>query len=127
MGLYLLSAEATFSAAHTLPGVEVCDRMHGHDWRVRLTVCIDETQMGEDAMAIDFRVIEDITKGSVADFDHRYLNDLEPFKNHAPTAERLAQVICATASERLAAAAPHAAVEQVELWEVPQYRVVYKP
>ncbi len=105
----------------------MCDRMHGHDWRVRLTVCIDETQMGPDAMAIDFRVIEDITKGSVADFDHRYLNDLEPFENHPPTAERLAQVICAVASKRLAAAAPHAAVEQVELWEMPQYRVVYKP
>jgi 6-pyruvoyltetrahydropterin/6-carboxytetrahydropterin synthase len=127
MAEYLLSAEATFSAAHTLPGVEVCDRLHGHDWRMRLTVRIDESHMGDDAMGIDFRVIEDIAKQAVADFDHRYLNDLKPFENHPPTAERLAQVICMAASRQLAADAPRASVEQVELWEVPQFRVVYKP
>ena len=127
MATYLLSAEATFSAAHTLPGVAVCDRLHGHDWRIRLTVRVDESHMGDDAMGIDFRVIEDIAKKAVADFDHRYLNDLEPFKNHSPTAERLALVICTAASRQLAADAPHASVEQVELWELPQYKVVYRP
>ena len=127
MALYLLSAEATFSAAHKLPGVDVCDRLHGHDWRVRLTVRVDESHLGDDAMAIDFRVIEKITKESVAEFDHRYLNDLEQFEDQPPTAERLAQVICSAASEQLASAAPHASVEQLELWEVPQYRVVYRP
>ncbi len=127
MGVYLLSAEATFSAAHTLPGVEVCDRLHGHDWRMRLTVRVDESHMGDDAMGFDFRVIEDIATQAVADFDHRYLNDLEPFENHSPTAERLAQVICTAASRQLAADAPHASVEQVELWELPQYKVVYRP
>ena len=78
-------------------------------------------------MAIDFRAIEDIAKRSVEDFDHRYLNDLEPFQHHSPTAERLAKVICLKAVEELAATAPHATVEQIELWEVPEYRVTYRP
>ena len=127
MALYLLSAEARFSAAHTLPGVEVCDRLHGHDWRLRISVRVDESQLGNDAMAIDFRAIEDIARRSVAEFDHRHLNDLEPFRNHSPTAERLAKVICLKAVEELAATAPHATVEQIELWEVPEYRVIYRP
>ena len=64
MALYLLSAEATFSAAHKLPGVEVCDQLHGHDWRVRLTVRVEESHLGDGAMAIDFRVIEEIASMS---------------------------------------------------------------
>ena len=127
MGHYLLSAEANFSAAHTLPGVDVCDQLHGHNWRLRLTVRVDDGHLDDTSMGIDFRVIEEVAAQSVAEFDHRYLNDLETFQHHPPTAERLAQIICTAASRRLAAASPHASVEQVELWESPQYRVVYRP
>ncbi len=127
MAHYLLSAETMFSAAHTLPGVDMCDRLHGHNWRVRLTVRVEQDGLGEAGMGVDFRVIEDITKATVADYEHQHLNELAPFQNHAPSAERLAQVICTNASERLAAAAPHATVAEVEVWELPQYRVVYRP
>jgi 6-pyruvoyltetrahydropterin/6-carboxytetrahydropterin synthase len=127
MSHYLLSAEATFSAAHTLPGVDMCDRMHGHNWRVRLTVRVEEDSIAETGMGVDFRVIEDIAKASVADFEHQYLNDLEPFKGHTPSAERLAKVICHGAQERLTAAGQMAAIHQIEVWELPQYRVVYRP
>ena len=66
MAHYLLSAEAMFSAAHTLPGVDMCDRIHGHNWRVRLTVRVEQDGLGEAGMGVDFRVIEDITKATVA-------------------------------------------------------------
>ena len=127
MAHYLLSAEATFSAAHTLPGVTLCDRLHGHDWRVRLTVRVEEDGLGAQGMGVDFRDIERVVKDAVTDFDHQYLNDLEPFQDHAPSAERVAQLICGTATDRLRTTAPHAAVQEVEVWELPQYRVVYRP
>lgn len=127
MSHYLLSAEATFSAAHTLPGVEMCDRMHGHNWRVRLTVRVEENTLSDAGMGVDFRVIEDIAKATVADFEHQYLNDLEPFQGYAPTAERLAKVICDGAGDRLTTAGQQATVDQIEVWELPQYRVVYRP
>ncbi len=127
MSHYLLSAEATFSAAHTLPGVEMCDRMHGHNWRVRLTVRVEENSLSDSGMGVDFRVIEDIAKATVADFEHQYLNDLEPFKGYAPSAERLAKVICRDARDRLTSAGQKAAIDQIEVWELPQYRVVYRP
>ena len=78
-------------------------------------------------MGVDFRDIERVVKDAVTDFDHQYLNDLEPFQDHAPSAERVARLICSTATDRLRATAPHAAVQEVEVWELPQYRVVYRP
>lgn len=126
-GHYLLSAEASFSAAHTLPGVDTCDRMHGHDWRVRVTVRVEENGLDAGGMALDFRVIEEVTRDVVADFDHRLLNELDAFAGRAPTAERLARVISDRARQRLAGRAPRAAVAEVEVWETPQYRVVYRP
>lgn len=124
---FLLSAEATFSAAHTLPGVEKCERFHGHNWRVRLTVRADGDGLDETGMAVDFRLIEDALREAVADFDHAHLNELAPFREYAPSAERLALVVCSRCTERLAQVAPHTRVDAVEIWETPQYRVIYRP
>ena len=124
MGHYLLSAEAAFSASHTLPGVEKCDRLHGHNWRVRLTVRVEEDGLGREGMGVDF---ERAVKDTVDRFDHQYLNDLEPFKGHAPTAERVARIVSHAATDTLRDAAPNASVYAVEVWELPQYRVVYQP
>lgn len=127
MSHYLLSAEATFSAAHTLPGVELCERMHGHNWRVRLTVRVDARDLDGRGMGIDFRVIERALRAAVAEFDHQYLNDLTAFHDGPPTAERVARVVCERVAPELADRAPTATPEQVEVWEIPQYRVTYRP
>lgn len=124
---YLLSAEAAFSAAHRLPGVEMCDRLHGHNWRVRLSVSVDETRLDDRGMGVDFRVIEEVTRNAVADFEHRYLNDLEPFKERPPTAEWIAKLVCSRAVRELAHRAPPVTVEEVEIWETPTYRISYRP
>jgi 6-pyruvoyltetrahydropterin/6-carboxytetrahydropterin synthase len=127
MAHFLLSAEAAFSGAHTLPGVAVCERMHGHNWRVRVTVRIDEDALDRVGMGVDFRTIEDETKRAVAEFDHAYLNELEAFAGRLPTAENVARVVSERVARRLAVAAPAAAVAEVEVWEMPQYRVSYHP
>jgi 6-pyruvoyltetrahydropterin/6-carboxytetrahydropterin synthase len=124
---FLLSAETAFAAAHTLPGVPTCERLHGHNWRVRLTVSMDESELDQGGMGMDFRTIEEALRSAVAEFDHSYLNDLEPFRERAPTAERLAQVIHTRAASRVAEHSPTARVVEVELWEMPQYRVSYRP
>ncbi len=127
MAHYLLSAETTFSAAHTLPGVHLCDGLHGHNWRVRLTVRVEEDGIGPHGMGLDFREIENVVKNTVAGFDHQYLNDLEPFNGHVPSAERVVRAIYESACDRLHKVAPHVSVQEVELWELPEYRVVYRP
>ena len=127
MAHYLLSAEAAFSASHTLPGVHLRERLHGHNWRVRLTIRVEEDGIGPQGMGVDFREIENAVKNTVTGFDHQYLNDLKPFKEHVPSAERVVQVIYEAACDQLHKVAPHVSVQEVELWEVPEYRVVYRP
>ena len=127
MSYYLLSAETTFSAAHTLPGVTMCDRLHGHNWRVRLTVQLDCEDVDDTGMGVDFRIIEAITQNAVADFEHQYLNDLEHFRDKPPSAENIARKVCDAASAQLKREAPSGTVQQVEVWELPQYRVIYRP
>lgn len=127
MGKYLVSAEVSFSAAHTLAGVERCDRMHGHDWRVRLTVEVPEERIGSGGMAVDFRTIESLAAEGVADFDHRLLNELEAFRGTSPTAERVALEVSRRVRDRLKALVPEARLYEVEVWETPTYRVVYRP
>ena len=105
----------------------MCERFHGHNWRVRLTVKVPERGLDELGMGVDFREIERVAKEVVGEFEHRYLNDLPEFKERPPTAERVAKVICVQAAERLAASAPAAKISDVEVWETPQFRVVYRP
>lgn len=124
---YLLSAETTFSAAHTLPGVPQCERMHGHNWRVRATVRLDAMDLDRQGMGVDFRAIEGLLRDATRDFDHVYLNDLATFAHRPPTAECVARVVSERIAARLPAVAPAAKIVEVTLWELPQYRVVYRP
>ncbi len=127
MAHYLLSAEAVFSSAHSLPGIDMCERFHGHNWRARLTVRIEDSELGDKGMGIDFRDLEQVVQHAVADFDHSYLNDLEPFREHAPTAERITRVIYERVLENLADRWPAIRIHEIEVWEMPEYRVSYRP
>lgn len=127
MGHYLLSADTSFSAAHTLPGVDMCERFHGHNWTVRLTVRIDQGALDEKGMGIDFRVIEEVARGAVADFEHSYLNEVPAFRDMLPTAENLARLVHERASASLAARNPAASVHEIEIRETDRYCVVYRP
>jgi len=127
MSQYLLSAEAGFSAAHTLPGVDTCERLHGHNWRVRLTVRVGEDELDSLGMGPDFREIRSILLGIVQDFEHRHLNELEPFRDLPPTAERIAHIVAVRAARDLGTADAPGQVEEVSVWEMPEYCVVYRP
>jgi 6-pyruvoyltetrahydropterin/6-carboxytetrahydropterin synthase len=122
---YYLSAEATFSAAHTLPNGGDCSRMHGHNWRVRVTVRVEEAALDPSTgMGVDFRILERALRDAVSDFDHQYLNELDPFAEHAPSAEHVSRIVC----DRVAGVLePSARVDAVEVWEMPEYRVLYRP
>lgn len=126
-GYYLLSAETTFSAAHRLPGAGTCEQLHGHNWRVRITVRVGEVLLDGQGMGIDFRIIEEIVKSSVSEFDHAYLNDLEPFREHPPTAELIAREVYKRSQTLLAEASQSVTIAEVEAWEMAGYRAVYRP
>lgn len=82
----------TFSAAHSLRGYRGdCERLHGHNYRVEVAVASrDLDAMG---VVIDFRELKQLVKGVLAGLDHRYLNDIEPFREQNPSAENIARYI----------------------------------
>lgn len=98
--------EFTFEAAHRLPNVpegHKCARLHGHSFRVRVSVSgeIDPVQ----GWVMDFADVKAACRGVHDALDHRYLNEIPGLEN--PTSEVVAIWIWDRLIERL----PLSAVE----------------
>jgi 6-pyruvoyltetrahydropterin/6-carboxytetrahydropterin synthase len=79
----------TFEAAHRLPNVpegHKCARLHGHSFRVRVTV--DGEVGAESGWVMDFGALKAAWRPLHELLDHNYLNDVPGLEN--PTSERLA-------------------------------------
>ena len=88
--MYEVSVSVHFSAAHRIGEYSgKCERMHGHNWKVEVTVKASE--LNELGMVIDFRDLKKIVTGVLDEVDHRVINDIEPFTSLNPTAENLAR------------------------------------
>jgi 6-pyruvoyltetrahydropterin/6-carboxytetrahydropterin synthase len=89
--MYTLRVEADFAAAHFLSHYHgKCEKLHGHNYRVRRWV--RGTELGEGGMIADFSLLKKALKDTVALLDHSNLNDMESFQND-PSAERIARFI----------------------------------
>ncbi|TYZ24704.1 6-carboxytetrahydropterin synthase QueD [Selenomonas ruminis] len=91
--MYTLKIEGAFEAAHHVEGYPgKCARLHGHNWVVEAVV--KGKELDELGMLIDFKVMKKELAAVLERFDHRYLNELEPFVQGVnPTAENLARII----------------------------------
>lgn len=120
--MYRISAENEFSSAHRLrdyPGK--CASLHGHNWRVRLTVRARE--LDSRGMGIDFGSLKRLLAGMIERFDHVDLNHVPPFDTLNPTAENIARVIFELAATELPEGVEP---DAVELWESERNRVEYR-
>ena len=121
-GTYTLKIVTDFASAHTLrdyPGD--CSRMHGHNWKVEVEVIASD--LDQVGMGVDFKVIKQATKAIAGQLDHRYLNDLEPFKETNPTAENIAAYFFSELSGNLNNST--ISVHAVTLWETERACVRY--
>ena len=97
--MYTLRVESEFAAAHFLSHYHgKCEKLHGHNYKVRLWV--RGAVLNEGGMAADFSLLKKALKEAVEPLDHSNLNDLEIF-NQDPSAERIAQYIFEAAGEKL--------------------------
>ena len=90
--MYRVKVWGDFSAAHTIknyPGD--CSRLHGHNWRVRLTIASEE--LDDLGMACDFRAAKKLLNKVLDKFDHTDLSIHSMVKGGNPTSERLAKII----------------------------------
>lgn len=91
--MYTLQVEGAFEAAHQVNGYPgKCARLHGHNWRI--VAQVRGTELDDLGMLVDFKDVKTALKKTLERFDHRFLNELEPFKGGVnPTAENLARIL----------------------------------
>ena len=90
--MYDLMIETQFAAAHQLRGYKgKCESLHGHNWRVQVTVSSDK--LNDIGMALDFHELKDMTVEVTATLDHAFLNDVFPFTEINPSSENIAKWI----------------------------------
>jgi 6-pyruvoyltetrahydropterin/6-carboxytetrahydropterin synthase len=116
--------ERTFSAAHQLRGYQGnCERLHGHNWRVKIHV--QARELDELGMVIDFRELDRLMAEALAPFDHQVLNEVAPFDEINPSAENLARAV----GDRIARALEPLGkvVIACDVWENDCSRARYRP
>ena len=78
-----------FSSGHHLrnyPGN--CERPHGHNWKVEVTV--RATELDELGMGVDFKTVKKALNEIMDDLDHRDLNEHPAFQDKNPSSENIA-------------------------------------
>ena len=97
--MYSLRVETEFAAAHFLSHYHgKCEKLHGHNYKVRLWV--RGAELNEGGMVADFSLLKNCLRETVGLLDHSNLNDMEIFQND-PSAERIARFIFDKVRERL--------------------------
>jgi 6-pyruvoyltetrahydropterin/6-carboxytetrahydropterin synthase len=122
--MFELKVITSFSAAHQLKEFEgACENLHGHNWKIE--VYVTSKNLGEAGIVMDFRVLKKHVNAVMADLDHKFLNDLEAFKDQNPSSENIARCV----AERLSVSIddPEIKVSRVTAWESENSCATYYP
>lgn len=112
--MYNLKICTSFAAAHNLINYDGdCENLHGHNWKVEVTVKAKE--LDTSGLGIDFKILKAETKSLLGTLDHKYLNELEPFIENSPSSEN----ICRYLFEKLETVlnSDNVTVHEVTVWE----------
>lgn len=96
---FALEVECEFSAAHAILLGGVRERLHGHNWRVVVSVVGD--RLDDEELLCDFHEVERMLEAIVAPFRDGNLNETPPFDRVNPTAEAVARHIATQLSAQL--------------------------
>ena len=120
--MFKLIVKKEFSSAHILNGHPGdCKRMHGHNWTVEAKV--EGNKINTIGMVIDFKDVKKSLSEIISKLDHRFLNDIEPFKEDNPTAENISKYIYKELSKNINT--DNIKVSEIKLWETNNSAVVY--
>ena len=108
--MFELKIVTHFSAAHQLKMVaEKCENLHGHSGKIE--VCLNSA-----GILMDFGEIKKEVAGIMSHLDHKFLNDIEPFKNgYPPSSENIAHFIATKLQTAVEKRSAH--VSRVTAWE----------
>jgi 6-pyruvoyltetrahydropterin/6-carboxytetrahydropterin synthase len=124
--MYRVSKQLWFCAAHQVRLSENrCEALHGHNYRV--LVHAEARTLDATSYVLDFAALKEAATAAAARFDHRNINEIEPFTDGGrnPTAEELARFL----AEELGAKLNDDRVRicKVEVFETDNNRAEYCP
>ncbi len=121
---FALEVECEFAAAHAIVLMGERERLHGHNWRVVVSVA-GERLDGEELLC-DFHAVERMLAAIVAPFRDGNLNETAPFDRVNPTAEALARHIADRLSAELSRNIPAVHLEWVRVTEAPRCTAIVR-
>ncbi len=112
--MYYLTIHTQFAAAHNLMHYQGdCENLHGHNWKVEVTVTARE--LNKAGLGVDFKVLKRETNRLLDLLDHKYLNDLPAFREHSPSSENIARFLYEQLQGVLNDG--NVAIDKVTVWE----------
>lgn len=112
--MYRLTIHTHFAAAHNLINYQGdCENLHGHNWKVEVTVAAKE--LDKAGLGIDFKILKRETNRILDLLDHKYLNEIEHFRKTSPSSENIACFLFGELGKCLNSS--NVTVEKVNVWE----------
>jgi len=112
--MYELKIITHMACAHQLREFEGrCENLHGHNWKVEVFVTGEELE--PNGLLIDFKRIKTVTGKVIDELDHKFLNDMEVFKEVNPSSENIAHYIFRALADALNS--EKVRVSRVTAWE----------
>jgi 6-pyruvoyltetrahydropterin/6-carboxytetrahydropterin synthase len=119
--MFRVTITKSFSAAHALKIGGQCENLHGHNFKVDVTV--EGRELSPEGLLIDFRDLKKWTNEVLDELDHKYLNELASFSGDCATSERVALFIFEKVSAKMQRLT--ARLAEVTVWESDNARVSY--
>lgn len=125
--MFRLTVESEFAAAHAIVLRGEREPVHGHNWRV--TVTLGGESLDDEGLLCDFHALEVAVRTATERFHNRNLNEIEPFDRVNPTAELVAKHLAEAVAKGIPArdAARGVRVESVRVTEAPGCAAIYSP
>ena len=112
--MYELKVVTKFAAAHRLTMVGAkCENMHGHNWKIEVHVTGEK--IDDAGVLIDFGIVKKHVREIMGMLDHKYLNELDYFKQSQPSSENIAYFVATDLQKRIDSQAVR--VSRVTAWE----------
>jgi len=122
--MFELKVTNHFAAAHQLKMVaKKCENLHGHNWKIEVRVA--GKKLNDAGVIMDFGEIKHHVADIMKTLDHKFLNELECFKDGNPSSEKIARYIAVSLEEKITE--PDVWISSVTSWESDDACATYFP
>lgn len=119
--MFEVSVDKTIACAHRLFGYDgPCEALHGHNYQIRATYSGEE--LDQFGMLVDFTDIKKAFTKVLDTLDHKYLNELPPFRELSPSAENIARHVFRELSRTRF---ERGRLKSITVWETPTQVAIY--